>query len=151
MYLSPSGSLIADTPLDTNVALTTQIYKDGQLVSAVPYDAAGWIDDNRFLTHEFIGKPGGALYVTSRIYDASAMLLGQVTLAGPIRVDRAVDSNRVYSLDAAGGQIFNLTTGAVEWNPAPFVVCPSSQPPAGSVAANRVVYARCHQILAEAY
>lgn len=127
MSLSPDGTLIAtSTPVNFSGGYpsseTTNIYKNGTLVTTVNGYVVGWIDNDRLLVNTF--NSSGS-YAGSLIYDATGTLLTTLTalpqLSPNVNLNYpsgflTVDSNSIYSPFTYS--IYSLTTGAATWSEA---------------------------------
>lgn len=111
--LSPDGTLVAiSTP--PSVSGSTKIYKNGTLVTAVPGQVVGWLDNTRLLLDNYAsdGTPTGMT-----IYDSSGNKVGTspVVLADPMAdpVQITPGSTMLYEPDF--NTIVSLTSGATVW------------------------------------
>jgi Putative Ig domain len=127
LQLSPDGTEIAATlVIGSNVS--TNIYKNGTLVTAVAGWAAGWLDNNRLMADIFAypTDAAGPVFTGAALYDASGNVLNSFPgFPGAAAVYPAT-SAAVYvpSVNA----IYSATTGALTWR--------SANPAAGALSVN---------------
>ena len=148
--LSPDGTLLATAPALTpgGGLPTTNIYKSGTLVSAVPGSLGGWLDNTRLLVNEFtIGGHGEILPAGTVIYDSLGNKLGTTpipTLDG----FQVVTSDSVYVPPGyfnEGNYIESLTTGTVTW------ASGNSSYGPGAVGGSQIVFASGNLVLAQPF
>ena len=144
--LSPDGTLIAvATSGEPAPSTGTNIFKNGNLVAAVPGWAVGWIDNDRLLVNSYTSDPRHVsivYYAGCSIYDASGAKLASPALP-ELQEIQTVTADQVYSPKL--NQILSLTTGAPTWTSAN----PSTG--VGAVAGSRVVFVSGARVLAEPY
>jgi len=143
IQLSPDGTLIAvsNGPPATNTV--TNIYKNGQLVTAVSGWAVGWIDDGRLLVNNYgVQYPSPSQYLGCTIYDPTGVKLATPSLP-ELRQFQTVTSDLIYS--AQVNTIYSLSSGASTWT--------SSSPSlgVGAVAGSYVVFASGSRVLLASY
>jgi hypothetical protein len=141
--ISPDGTLIAAST-DLSPAASTNIYKNGTLVTAVPGWAVGWLDNGRLLAITYINQELAAKYDKSVIYDSLGNVLGTPSLPEmhPIQV---ATPDTLYSPRL--NEIVSLTTGAATWasgNPAKTLVT-------GAISGSQVVFPSGSLVLAQPY
>jgi len=106
--LSPDGTLIA-SQIQSGTTDSTDIYKNGTLVTSVPGWAIGWLDNGRLLAITYDSKNN---YTGSVIYGPTGTVLASSPIPDIYSFDVAT-SNSIYS--PALNQILSLTTGAPTW------------------------------------
>jgi hypothetical protein len=148
--LSPDGMLIAVgnvLPPSAGSNLTTNIFKNGVLVSAVPGYGEGWIDNGRLLVANYVqnGKEP-TIFAGSTISDSTgATLTNLPPTLPPISNPLFPTSDSVYDSDT--NAIYSLTTGLATWQgPIP----ENGNPRLGAVAGSAVVYESGHQVILSA-
>jgi Putative Ig domain len=144
--VSPDGTLIASPVGPGDSTDSTNIYKNGVLVTAVPGWAIGWLDNGRLLAIIFSVYLN---YTGSVIYDP----LGNVLATSPIPDIYAFNvatTNSIYSPEL--NQILSLTTGAPTWvsgnaslTQSPYGV---SQ---GAITGSQVIFTSGSLVLAQPY
>ena len=140
--LSPDGTLVAVSNGSPSTTSATKIYKNGQLVTAVPGWVVGWIDNERVLVNNYAVVTRFITYANATLYSATGTNLATVNLPELMSI-QTVTSDSVYSPKL--NTIFSLTTGAATWtNPNPTTGV-------GAVAGGYVVYASGSRILADTY
>ena len=148
-----TGTLVAANP-GVVLGSSTNIYKNGTLVTAVPGSGAGWIDNNRLLVNMYVQgcnictepEPAG-----TAIFDASGNKVGATPLLtiGPFQVLPA-DTNSLY--DTSTNTIVSLLTGTTTWATASLAASrtfPRAQ--SGGVTGSQVVFAAGNLVLAQPY
>jgi hypothetical protein len=141
--LSPDGSLIAVSlsPIGT---VTTDIYRNGTLVTATPGWAVSWLDNTHLLVQNSGGTTGAGPvpgYTSSVIVDQSG-----VTTSTPAPHDfedpfQVVGPDSIYVLQQ--NSIFSVSTGETTWSTA----TPSSG--VGAVAGSYVVFVSGNQVISQ--
>jgi hypothetical protein len=106
--LSPDGTLIAVSIGPKSYTSTTNIFKNGILVTAVNGFAIGWIDNNQLLTNNYQLTHGGITYTNASIYSATGSLISTATLPQLLTI-QPVDSSSLYS--PALNTIFAVPSG----------------------------------------
>ena len=140
IFLSPDGTLAAiypetpsASPSDPMPQVSTTILKNGQVVTAVPGMAIGWIDNDRLLVNNYT-TPG------SSIYSSSGVLMATLALSLSPGFE-PFDSNTIY--DPGSNSLYSLSTGRAIWTG----TFPSSG--VGAVAGASIVYEWGHRIVVE--
>jgi hypothetical protein len=141
--LSPDGTLIAvsSSPIGT---VTTDIYRNGALVTAIPGWAVCWLDNTHLLVQNSGGTTGygpGAAYTSSVIVDPQGLTLSTPAphnFEDPFQV---VGPDSIYVLQQ--NSIFSVSTGATTWS----TVTPSLG--VGAVAGSYVVFVSGNQVISQ--
>jgi hypothetical protein len=144
--LSPDGTLLATAPSGGGL-VTTNIYKNGALVSAVPGSLGGWLDNTRLLVNEFAYVGHGIEPTGTTIYDSLGNKLGTPPILG-LGVFQVVTSDSVYlppSYFNEGNFIESLTTGTVTW------ASGNSSYGPGAVGGSQIVFASGNLVLAQPF
>ena len=138
IQLSPDGTLIATSPAVSD-GVSTNIYKNGMLVTAVPGSAVGWLDDTRLLVNEYSTDvaPAG-----TAIYSSLGISLGNTPIAGLASM-QPVTADSVYVPQS--NAIRSLTTGAVTW----MSLNPSIG--RGGVSGSQILFASGNLVLAQPF
>jgi hypothetical protein len=153
---SPDGTLgaIPSGPSPGNLG-STNMYKNGTLVTAVPGVGVGWIDNNRLLVDNYTVELEGTIIVNNgtTIYDAAGNQVGTTPLLGvdPFQVVSAANST-VY--DITQNFIVSLTTGATTWASGNLVRASDYTGvlgPTGGITATQVIFASDSLVLAQPY
>ena len=111
--LSPDGTLIAGSSGVPGPFSTTNIYKKGQLLTAVPGVGIGWIDDDRLLVNNYTaGEPHEIVYLNCAIYSSAGVKLATPALPD-IESFQTLTADSVYS--PSWNSLFSLTTGQATW------------------------------------
>lgn len=136
IQFSPDGTLIA---VATGGLYSSNIYKNGQLVGAVPGYAEGWMDNGRLLA--WSPAPTMQQLPVSTIYSSTGVTLQTLSATALPTAQHAQfpSANLVYF---GGTAVYSLTNGAVVWQgpgDAPQVV--------GAVAGQFIIYQLGHQVL----
>jgi hypothetical protein len=139
--LSPDGTLIAVSSGPSAGGTTTNIYKNGMLVTAVPGWAVGWLDNDRFLVNSYVLVHGALPYAGAVIYDATGTQLATSALPELSRL-QPVGSDQIYA--PALNTIFSLSSGQPVWT----AISPSTD---GAVAGTYVVFASGNRILLDTH
>jgi hypothetical protein len=144
LQLSPDGTLIAAAP-DANPGISTLIYQNGALATAVPGWAVGWLDDSRLLVNDYVfqNQNPSIVYSGAQIFSPSGTNLGssavpQLTSLVP------VTTNTVYS--PLPNAIYSLTSGQATWA--------SGDPTldgVGAITSLQVVFSSANFVLAQSY
>jgi hypothetical protein len=128
---------------------TTNIYKNGTLVTAVPGWTVGWLDADRILVNNygtFAGDPA-VNYLGASIYNSSGMKLADLTYPHLLP---ELDTFDVVSVDSVYGPalnaIYSLTNGTPIWTSASPILYNS-----GAIAGSNVVFASGHEIVSQPY
>ncbi len=143
VQLSPDGTLIAASTILTPAA-STNIYKNGTLVTAVPGWAVGWLDNARLLAITYINREPASKYDKSIIYDSLGNVLGTPPLP-EMHAIQAATPDTLYSPSV--NEIVSLTTGAVTWasgNSAKGFVT-------GAISGSQVIFPSGSLVLAQPY
>jgi hypothetical protein len=142
--LSPDGTLIAVSNGTEYTTSTTNIYKNGLLVTAVSGWVIGWIDNERVLVNTYAIDPitGLTVYAGAVIYNAAGTNIATPSLP-ELRSIQPVTADSIYSPQL--NSIFSLTSGAPTWT------SPNSSTGVGAVAGGYVVYASGSRVLADSY
>jgi hypothetical protein len=146
--LSPDGTLIASHATGTTGASSdsTNIYKNGVLVTAVPGWATGWLDNGRLLAITF---NVGINYIGSVIYGPTGNVLATSPLPD-IYTFNVVTSNSIYSPEL--NQILSLTTGAPTWESGNAKLTEGAIGVSlGAIAGSQVVFTSGNLVLAQPY
>jgi hypothetical protein len=143
LNLSPDGTLVAAATGDLQPGVSTNIYKNGTLVSAVPGWVVGWIDNARFLaiTYSNTGIPGN-VYNGSIVYDSQGNVLSTQMLPEMHSIQTAT-ANSVYSPTL--NKIVSLDNGTSTW-------ASGNAPRDGGIGAitpSQVVFASGNLVLAQ--
>jgi hypothetical protein len=141
--LSQDGALIAvsSSPIGT---VTTNIIRNGTLVTAIPGWAVSWLDNTHLLVQNSGGTTGygpGPAYTGSVIVDPTGLKLSTPAphnFEDPFQV---VGPDSIYVLNQ--NSIFSVSTGATTWS----TVTPSSG--VGAVAGSYVVFVSGNQVISQ--
>jgi Putative Ig domain len=144
LQLSPNGTLIAAAP-DANPGISTLIYLNGVLATAVPGWAVGWLDDSRLLVNDYVfqNQNPNIVYSGAQIFGPTGTNLGgsavpQLTSLVP------VTTNTVYS--PLPNAIYSPTSGQATW---------ASGDPSldgvGAITGLQVVFSSANFVLAQSY
>jgi hypothetical protein len=141
LRLSPDGTLIAFSNLVSDPTSSTNIYKNGTLVGAVPGWVIGWIDNNQLLVAGY-SPNNGAQFTVFTVYSATGAKLATPALP-PLTSMLPVTSDSIYSPDL--NAIYSVTTGAATWT--------SAYPTVGlgAVAGSYIVFQSGSEILVDNY
>ena len=126
--LSPDGTLIAVSSTH-DVTSTTNIYRNGTLVTAIPGWAACWLDNTHLLVQTYSGA--GLSYASSAIVDPAGLKLSTPPphdFEDPFQV---VGPDSIYV--PGQNSIFSVSAGASTWTGVPSMVV-------GAVAGSYVVF-----------
>ena len=152
VQLSPDGTLVATSSPSTDGSVTTNIHKNGTLVSAVPGSVAGWLDNTRFLVNEFTNAGmAGVEAAGTTIYDSLGNKLGNPPILDLIVPFQAVTSNSVYlrpvlpAISSGANTIESLTTGTLTWASGNSLVGP------GAVGGSQIVFASGNLVLVQPF
>jgi len=147
VVLSPDGTRAALTITASSLTPTTNLFLNGNLVTALPGQAVAWLDNDRLLLQVYksdgtmhnLPVPDGAV-----IYNTGGVLLARLSL--PALSDcKAIDANLIYSSDY--NSIFSIVTGKAVWTGAyPFSVLVR-----GALSGSRVVFQTGHSLVATTY
>jgi hypothetical protein len=96
IMLSPDGTLIAVSTGPKSYISTTNVFKNGILVTAVNGFAIGWIDNNQLLTNNYTLTHGGIDYTNASIYSATGTSISTPTLPELFTI-QPVNSSSLYS------------------------------------------------------
>jgi hypothetical protein len=148
--LSPDGTLLATSMQLTDVNGTTNIYKNGTLVTAVPGQVAGWLDNTRLLVNEFTNEGMAGLQDSgTTIFDSLGNKLGTTPILnlGPFKV---VSAGSVYLPSYTGfstsrNVIVSLATGTSTWESA------NSTLGIGAISGSQVVFASGNLVLVQPF
>jgi hypothetical protein len=152
MQLSPDGTLLATSP-SAGGLVTTNIYKNGTLVSAVPGALVGWLDNTRLLVNDYINAGmAGIEAAGTTIYDSLGNKLGNPPILN-LAPFQAVTSDSVYlptsysqgGYSVGANSIESLTTGTLTW------ASGNSSPGPGAVGGSQIVFASGNLVLAQPY
>ena len=149
ILLSPDGTLVAANNYNTSVtpgpAATTNIYKNGALVTAIPGIVVGWIDNDRMLVNQFVNTMSGTAFSGSVIYSAEGSQLATPPLP-QLNSIQTVTSDSVY--DPTKNTIYSLTTGLPVWT-GTLPISANPNLPLGAVVGSSVVYQSNHNLIIE--
>lgn len=151
--LSPDGTLAAlPTGVANGTVPSTNIYKNGTLVSAVNGEAEGWIDNNNLLAAVYTSGSHNQLQLTgSTIYNAAGIAgatLSPTQFPDMYQTQGSVPyylepqffaSGSVY--DPKANAIYSLTTGTLTF------AGPADSRGIGTVAGSDIVYESNHQVI----
>jgi hypothetical protein len=142
--LSPDGTLIAVSAGAASPTSTTNIYKNGVLVTAVSGFAIGWIDNNQLLINNYVYAPHTVTptYSGASIYDATGALLSTPTLPELFAI-QPVTSTSIYSPTL--NTIFSLPSGSTLYNSGTPLTGPAA------VAGSNVVFASGSRIVIDTH
>jgi len=145
VQVSPDGTLIAATNyelVDNNN--TTNIYKNGTLVTAVPGFLVGWIDNSQVLvnTYGYLGHSDYISYMGATIYSSAGAKLATPPLP-ELKSIQPVTSDTVYSPEY--NVIYSVTLGAPTWT------SPYSFTGHGAVAGSYVVFQSGSEVVVDNY
>ena len=141
--LSPDGSLIAVSSGPANTFSTTNIIKNGLLVTAFNGFAVGWIDNNQLLVNNYqVSHPSTSVFAGCSIYDATGALQPGCSLPELLHI-QPVSSSSVYS--PALNTIYSVPAGTPTYT--------SGFPVTGAaaVAGSNVVFASGSRIVVDTY
>jgi hypothetical protein len=156
LLFSPDSTLgaIPSGPTLSNLG-STNVYKNGTLVTAVPGVAVGWLDNNRLLVNNYIVESQSSTIINSgtTIYDAAGSMVGTTPFPGmdPFQVVSAANST-VY--DFTNNSIVSLTAGTTIWASGNLARASDSNGgfgPTSGVTATQVIFASDTLVLAQAY
>jgi hypothetical protein len=155
--LSPDGTLIATSPAPSPT-VTTSIYKNGTLATAVAGAAVGWIDNNHLLVQSYIQNmqtSGNVVPMGTAIYD----VLDNMQAATPLAVVglfQPVSGMEIY--ETQSNVIVSLQSGATLWasgNALDYeylgLGIGGTGAPGGGITPTQVVFASGAQVLAQPY
>jgi hypothetical protein len=142
IQLSPDGSLVAVSIGPASVTSSTNIYKNGQLVTAVSGLVVGWVDNNQLLVNNYVSNSTGYSYSGASSYSAAGVKLASPALP-EIDVMQPLTSNSIYSPKL--NSIFSLNPGATTWS------YPYTRTGVGAVAGDYVVFASGNRVLIDAH
>jgi hypothetical protein len=130
---------------------TTNIYKNGTLVTAVPGWTVGWLDADRILVNNYgtlAGDPA-VNYLGASIYNSSGMKLADLAypnLLPEFNSFDVVSADSVY--DPSSNAIYSLTNGMATWTSASPLL-PTYEYTLGAIAGPNVVFASGHEIVSQ--
>jgi hypothetical protein len=139
--LSPDGTIIAVSSGPPAVGTTTNIYKNGMLVTTVPGWVVGWLDNNRFLVNSYVLVSGAPPYAGAVIYDATGAQVATSALPELSRL-QPVGSDQIYA--PAQNTIFSLSSGQPVWTA-------TTSSTDGAVAGSYVVFASGSRVLLDTH
>jgi hypothetical protein len=146
--LSPDGTLVATSPSQGELPVSSNLYHNGTLVTAIPVMTVGWIDNTRLLVNDFeVSKSNAPVYTGASIYSASGVLMSTLSIP-QLNSIQPVSSSTVYS--PTTNAIYSLTNGAVTWTTASQAPTGASAT-VGAVAGAEVVFTSGSRVLAESY
>jgi hypothetical protein len=121
--------------------VTTDIYRNGALVTAIPGWAVSWLDNTHLLVQDRGGTTGSG-YTSSVIVDPSGL-----KLSTPVPHDfedpfQVVGPDSIYV--PGQNSIFSVSTGAPTFTAAPSTVV-------GAVAGSHVVFTSGNQVLSQPF
>ena len=129
--------------------VTTNIYQNGTLVTAVPGSVAGWLDNTRLLVNEYIDAGmAGTEDAGTTIYDSLGNKLGSTPILSmnPFQV---VTADSVYVPSGNSPESINtiesLTTGNSIW------ASGNSSLRLGAVSGSQIVFASGNLVLAQPF
>jgi hypothetical protein len=139
IQLSPDGTMVAVSNGAPSPTSTSNILKNGLLVTAVPGYAAGWIDNDSLLVNTYNVDSS---FQSAATYSATGTLQAAVSIP-EVRIFQPVTSDLIYSpkLNA----IFSLSSGSVIWT------SPNQATGVGAIAGRYVVYASGTRVLIDTY
>jgi hypothetical protein len=114
--LSPNGTLIAVSNGAASSASVTKIYQNGTLVTAVPGEAEGWIDNGHLLVGTYAEEQGdNQQFNGSTIYSPTGAVVSTLpsNTLPPMSNPQFPTASSVY--DTGTNAIYSLTTGLVIW------------------------------------
>jgi hypothetical protein len=144
LQLSPDGTLIAAAPYAAP-GVSTSIYKNGVLATAVPGWAVGWLDNARLLVNNYVFQNHDPIpaYAGAHIFNSSGTDLGSSPV--PLLTSLTpVTPSTVYSPGA--NAIYSLTTGQPTWA--------SGDPTldgVGAITGQQVIFSSGNYVLAQSY
>jgi hypothetical protein len=115
VHLSPDGTLATTSPAGT-VNMSTRIYNNGTLVTAVPGYAFGWLDNSHLLVDNYTveGNDNNLLLGTGlTIYDAAGNQVGTSPVLTTDQILIAPGATSLYDVDV--NSIVSLSSGATTW------------------------------------
>lgn len=153
IVLSPDGTLIA-TAGETGSISTTNIYRNGELISAAAGSVQGWLDNGHLLVINWTGSDteGGATISGFSIVDPTGVILSATSIPnlficadifpyGPCL--QFPEPGQAY--DPTSNSIYSLPSGQLLWQ-VPVQV--SQNIAFGAVAGSTVVFTTGHQVVA---
>ena len=159
ILLSPDGTLLAAS---TSLYGSTNIFKNGTFVSAVPGFVIGWLDNDRLLVNHYTyasgGNPMNGWYTGCNIYSSAGV---QLSTPSTPELDyfQTVTTDSVY--EPSSNSIYSLTTGQPAWkgslpiNSGDWGAALHSylyiRQGVGAVAGPYVVYASGHSVIVETF
>jgi hypothetical protein len=148
VQLSPDGTLTAISGAPS-VTVSSNIYKNGTLATAVPGYALGWLDNNRLLLNNYT-EPMCCLQSTGlTIYDATGSEVGTspVTTLDPLQI--APGSSSLYDLKT--NTIVSLTSGVTTWTSGSESYATFGGTNVGALTPSQVVFAADNTVVAVPY
>lgn len=140
VFLSPNGTLIATYTGGVTASTYTNIFRDVTLVTAVPGNAIGWLDNGRVLVNQYSQIKYSTQYSGAKIYSPDGVVLA--TSAVPeLPSIQPVSSDLIYSPDK--NAIYSLSAGQALWTGT------SPSVGIGAFAGASVVYESGHRVLIE--
>ncbi len=156
IMLSPDGTLIgvsSGSPQNPPAAnAVTNIIQNGTLITAVPGEAVGWIDNTRILVDQYIARAdptAPTIFTNATIYSPGGVLLSTPPLPAMVSI-QPITSDTIF--DPGSSSIYSVTTGQITWTATyPVKLYPYPSFHIGAVAGPYVVYPSGHTIVEEAY
>jgi hypothetical protein len=135
--VSPDGTLVAVDETGAGT-FSSNIYKNGTLVTAVPGWAFTWLDNDRLLTYQSLVK--------FQIYDSSGNFISDA--ATQPNLSQCYSNCQIVSADSVtqGNQIVNYMTGAITWASGDYQKTQKS-----AAAGTQMVIAAGNYVLAEPF
>ncbi|MBS1799782.1 MAG: putative Ig domain-containing protein [Acidobacteria bacterium] len=143
---SPDATLAAISPFGSgdnmSGSYTVNVYKNGQIQTAVNGLLSGWLDNTKFLVNTFNQFPTFMTYATAVIYDAGGNQISTSPIPQLFPIQSA-SGNQVYS--PSNNIIYSLSSGSPTWTgPAPV-------DKNGSIAGPYVVFRAGTQVVQDTY
>ncbi|MGA2399099.1 MAG: putative Ig domain-containing protein [Steroidobacteraceae bacterium] len=151
--LSPDGTLIAASTAPSTT-VTTNIYKNGTLTTAVPGYAVGWINNTELLVQNFINDmetSGANEPMGTAIYNAQGQEVGATPLQA-VTPFMPVSGLSVYVI--LSNTIVSLQTGDTAWasgNAINHLGGEADPANLGAITGTQVVFASGNRVLAQPY
>jgi hypothetical protein len=149
VQLSPDGTLAATSPAatPTSPSVTSEIYQNGTLLTAVPGQAVGWLDNSQLLLNNYTSHDLGLIPTGTTIYNSAGTMVGTTPLPtmSPFQVVSAA-ANTVY--DTATNTIVSLASGNTLWASGN-LFGPTYYGTAGAVTGSQVIFVSDNLVLAQ--
>lgn len=145
--LSPDETLVS---IGDAVSGSSNIYKNGSLLTAVPAVGVAWLDNATLYANTFTRSSTQTLYTGTVLYDGSGNVLNKLSLP-QIDALAVVTPTKVYA--PALNAIYSVTSGAEIWASAnaPRQICANGCSGFGVVAGPNIVFTSGHFVLSEPY